>query len=505
MSAIVAVIADNVGRKLGKQRRSLKFKRLQVRPKHVAMIGTALTGILVSFSTIAVVTIASKDVRDWIVKGRNAIKESESLTRQNGVLDGQIRVKQTKIDAQETLIKQAATDLKIRTAELKSRKAEIDKLNHEVKLLRPQIEKYRDAVKLANRKRKEIEDALKSRKLALAGINSQLHEVREELRVAKETRNEAISDNQALQTKNLELFKRNQDLVQKQADLNKKIVELNASRVMVEAAREQANADLSDAKATLLGLQAQLSTTREQLQTSQSELQQATITSLLYRDISKVPRVASMMYKIQEEVTRLSVDDGQSVVSARAALERLLRNARFAAIERGAKPNDQYPEAGIFERRDVRTGEPITGDAITETLVSQIVRSRGPVVLVAYSSLNAFRGEPVSLDITVYANPLVYKKGQVVAESRIDGRLDDMAIFRQLSEFLSVRLKERATEAQLIPRLGTTEAFGSVSSEEIIRLVGNVKATERVVRLQALADADTRAGDPLKLTFQIRM
>jgi hypothetical protein len=217
-----------------------------------------------------------------------------------------------------------------------------------------------------------------------------------------------------------------------------------------------------------------------------------------------VSRVAPLTFRIQEEVARTSVDEGMSQANAEAAMNRLLRAARLAAIERGARPNDEYPEASIVERRDPETKEVISGEELQRQIVRQIVGSRQPLVMVAYSSLNAFKGEPVSLDVVVYPNPLVYRHNQLVAESRIDGRRDDGEIYRQVADFVGTKLREQVRQDKMIPRAGTEDSLVDVPPATVAKLAYDIKAAERPVRLLALATVDTRAGGPLKLTFQTR-
>jgi len=98
----------------------------------------------------------------------------------------------------------------------------------------------------------------------------------------------------------------------------------------------------------------------------------------------------------------------------------------------------------------------------------------------------------------------VYRQGQVLAESAIDGKRDQAEIFSKVSEFLGTKVNERAKQDRMLPRAGTDEEFGSITAKEILDLVGRVRAADRRVTLRAMVDSDTRAADPLKLRFGIR-
>jgi len=117
--------------------------------------------------------------------------------------------------------------------------------------------------------------------------------------------------------------------------------------------------------------------------------------------------------------------------------------------------------------------------------------------------LNAFRGEPVSLEIEALPNPLIYRRNAIIAELPVDGRKDPGAILKGLYN-LGPQVQKRARQDNMIPRIGADEMYGSISPEDVFKLVTKVKASDRQVSVRAIADGDTRAGDPLRLKFQVR-
>jgi hypothetical protein len=209
------------------------------------------------------------------------------------------------------------------------------------------------------------------------------------------------------------------------------------------------------------------------------------------------------MYHFGEEVARVPTEGGRSVTQAQDIVTALLRSARIAAIARGAKRSETLQEAGIVEHTDEITNEPISPQQIERQIVQQIAGAKGPVVVIAASSFNAFRGEPVSLELQVLPNPLVYTKGQVLAETVIDGTKDETVIFKQIEELISTKIRQRAQKDRMIPKLGSDQ-LGEVTPAEIYGLMSKVKAVNRQIRVQALAMNDTRAADPLKLEFRLR-
>lgn len=239
-----------------------------------------------------------------------------------------------------------------------------------------------------------------------------------------------------------------------------------------------------------------------ELEQAKSDLAHARQSEEFWGEVAQIPRYAPMMYRRGDEVARLPVDAGLSFDKAGAALTSLVRAARVAAGQAGAKANGQYPEAGIFEHQDKRTQRTISTQELERETVEQIAGAAQPMVLVARSSLNSFMGEPVSLEIETMPNPVVYRRNDIVAEAQIDGRKDPATILQELSD-LGGKVRERARHDKMIPRLGAAEQYGAVSSEEVLKLVNQVKSSDRQVRVRAVVENDTRAGDPLKLKFSV--
>lgn len=517
MSAGIAVIADNVGRKLGKKRVSFKCRAFSMRPKHVAQLGTAGTGAAVSILTIVVVALVSKDVRDWIVLGRGAIVQAEAATQKARQLEGQIGDRESKIRNQDATIGAQKKEIDLKKTEVEQGRAEVarqkdqlgrmkgesERLRAESGRLRGEVAQALTRVTQANQKLSQRQSQLASVTRELKGVSGQLKENKALLTETTTQKNEMTRQNTDLLAKTGELEAKQTELEKKQAELQADIADLEKAKATLQAAHDKALEDLEDTQRELEIQQQALGRAQADLREAKQMLNSLQMTSTMLKDITYITRYAPVTFRIQEEVTRISVDSDLSEAGAEAAMDKLLRAARIEALKRGARPNDLYPEAGIMERRNPDTRERISGEELQRQIVRQIVMSGQPLVMVAYSSLNAFKGEPVSLDVVLYPNPVVYKHGQLVAESRVDGRRDDSEIYRQVADFVGPKLRERARQDRMIPK-GLNLSPVEVPGETLMKLVGDVKAAERPVRLVALAASDTRAGDELKLAFQVR-
>jgi uncharacterized protein (DUF3084 family) len=496
LGGVIAVIADNLGRKFGKKRLSF----MGLRPKHTATVITFGAGALISLATILLVTIVSSDIRQWILEGRVA---AEKARQEKRVVEGELDSRQKELGEKQKEVDRQAKRLNRLQSEIGKLQPEIVKLQSQVGEADKKVKAYeisRDRVQrdLDSRQRelKRAQALLAKNERALADVEKQ-RKLQEQLaQAAQRQKDETDSQNTAL-------AQENQRLVGSIAMLQDDIARLTADTQKLVEARDKAKLDLDYADTQLSQLQVQLRSTQKELETSETQLQTARLQTEFYQLFNGQARTEPLTFSVNEEVARVQVDAGLSVRAAEAALGNLLNQARMQAIARGAKKTDRSSEAGIYDHVDPVTKSPITADVIQRQIVQKIAGSPTPLVLVASSSLNAFRNEPVSLEVGVFPNPVVYSKGQVVAESRIDGSRDTDAIYSQLEDLFRVKIRNRAIEDKMVATMGTDQ-FGEVKFNDIYHLLSQVKDADRLVRVQALAVDDIRAGDPLRLEYRVR-
>lgn len=499
MSGGIAVLADDLGRRLGKKR--LHFRG--IRPKRVAQIGTFTAGVVVSLVTIIIVSAASSGVRRWLAEGHRALQERDAAVRERNAAEASRDKTLRDLKAANELVAQAGRrsqeltskntaldrDVQAKAEKISRQQGELARLNTQIAHLTPRIAILQSRVKSADARVATLDGRLAERQKHLTAVENELEGVTAQLKSARNEGNEIKSDNLHLYAENGRLQKE-RDALQKDSEA------LKTEQAILIKARDSAQKELEDAKSDLAETQASLTNVEAQLAQSQSELRTTQQGVAAWKSIATVVRSAPMMYSMGQEVSRLAVPSGLSFQDADNVVGSLLRSARVAALKSGAKPNGNVPEAGLF-------GHDAPEQEVQRGIVSKIAGAQTPMVLVAYSMINAFKGEPVALEVVAYQNPLVYKRGDIVAETRIDGRKDPTTIFHQITD-LGEQVRDKAKKDRMIPRLGSDELYGAVSSENVLKLVGDVKATERPVRVRAVAEENIRAGDPLRLSFIIR-
>lgn len=507
VSGAIAVLADNLGRRVGKKR--LTF--LHIRPRHIANIAVAASGVVVSFFTILIVSALSQDVRTWITDGRRAIAEV-------GVIRGKLdtlrtegaTLQRTNEDLKRTgadlvaSIQRLQTKLADQNKALDNRRRQVGELTKAVQAGSAKIQALDARVAENQIRLKENSTLLAKRQSDLTKVQGQLRLIRADLTRIKIDRNTATNEYNDINRRNLELEAQNGLLEKNVASMTQQIAELKASTAALEEQRVTVAKNLSASAKELESAQSELTQLNTVLASVRADYAQALQFSRMVGSTFAKARQEAITYRIGDEVVRMAVPENLSSDAAMRMLQTFLSMARSSAQSRGAKGNANYASADIMDRVGPDASSEISAEVIKRAVLTQITGSLTPNVLVGNSSLNAFAGEPVSLEVTVAQNPLVYRAGFILGESDIFGDRPTADVYRQVSEYISERISARLKTDGMVPKIGSDSPYGSVSTTDILNLVDQIRKQGRRVILKVVIRADTRAADPVKLNFQIR-
>lgn len=495
-----AYFADWLGRKLGKKR--LWIGRL--RPRHTAALFVILSGMLISLITITLVATVSSDVRTWLAEGRRAAAEVVSLRNEVGALKSE-KTRAESINA--ALLATLSTRQKLLTtasktlAAFKSEQSQLQtKIYHYTQQLAGSHELLRrNAIEIrqSNAARKEVQALLANLSGSYERLKSTYANLNATVKQLDSHNSELSDQNHMLAQDNDRFQKANQTL-------------LNARQTMA-ADKLTLQKDLDDKRQALAALQLELANSKEaldvmkqQIETAGTELTSLEAQAQMLDSTVVSSRTRPIIFSKGEELARVSLGRNLSYQQVQDGLRSLLRIARETAEQHGARSSrPNLPSAAIFVREDPQTHHRISPEDLIEGIARKLVGQSEEHVVVATSSLNAFAGEPVSLEVNAFANPLVYRSGQVVAETRIDGKSDEEVIYQHIADFLKTNVREKLKQSRLLPT--ADNSYGSMDASQLLKIVRDVRIADRLIRLQVLADSDTRAGDPVRLSFRIRL
>lgn len=518
VSGGIGVLADWLGRRVGKKKLTIATWWGKLRPKTTAQVFTFTSGVLVSTFTILLVYAASSDVRLWIRKGSELVRDLQLL---------QSELKQTRAANDATKAENASLRLQSKTlrasidsnrraiAQLQSTSEQLRTRNDQ---LRQQADSAQSRLAAANSRLSAIQARLTSVQSRLASAATSLKQIKSDLvanqqklgqsqkRLAVALKAEgAAKDQFAVAAQQLkEAREESLRLDFEKQGLEREVSSLQSQRQDLRAELDATKKEKTEAEEDLIAKQNDLSKAIIELAQLQAELQEARNAVMVQNVTMARSRVQPLTFGVGEEIVRVPVEDNLSPQEARNALSTLVRAARTVATDRGAEGRgQQFPVAGIFERRDAQ-GHVFSTEELENRLASEISGKPYAQLLVAAASINSYKGEPVSLEVLVYPNPLVFKESEVIAEGRIDGTRDPALIYSQLTGFIRSNLRERAEQSKMILKQGREDTLGQIPMGEIVSLVNRIRVADRTVRLQAVASGDTHAGDPLRVEFRLK-
>lgn len=483
VSGVIAAFGDALGRRLGKKR--LRIGRL--RPKHTAILMTFISGMLITVLTIAILSSMSGRVRTWLVEGeklQDQLSETQSQVEQSEkeVADVKsqlakerenLRAEELKVEeatAESKKLSEAAAELRGEVADVTSRLAastreykaiqvEYKSLSTQSDELRSDIRKYADEQEELYAQQKTLMDQIAKFEIEIEGLESQISNLTIDAKKAEEDKLEAIKG-----------FEKEKTRIQEE-------------RTRALADLSKTSLELADARRNLTSLQ---------------------ISASMIADENVRTRLNPVMYNRGDELARFTVRSKLNQAEAQSALVSAIEAASKEAVQRGAERAPDTRSSAAFMTYATREGATVTADMQFNQAVNEIVANQNDQLIVVRAMTNAFTGEWVRIRVDVYPNPIVYREGDLVIESRIDGTKGVQGVTQQIVEFIARQLRDRAISDGMVPATGRQPELGEISQEELQQVVGDIVQANRTVTLRFHARRETRASDTLSLDLRPR-
>jgi len=144
---------------------------------------------------------------------------------------------------------------------------------------------------------------------------------------------------------------------------------------------------------------------------------------------------------------------------------------------------------------------------VLNAIADGVRESAREVIVRAFSVMNTHTGEPVPVDFKLFHNELVFRRGEVLAETILDGRLSSPALMEALVSLLRDEVGEKARASNVMPRLGAggsnvfgspREAVGQMSFEKLFATIEQLEQVGGPARVTAVAAADVWTIGPLE-------
>lgn len=498
-----AWLADIWGHRIGKKR--LSFGNL--RPKQIARLAVIIMGMILPLLTIGVLWIASSDFRMWLSKGRQAIVELQSKTveldkvnqsvvdktKQNATLENRNRF----LNAESEKNLRLVNDQKKKLGELSEN---LRKENAKVVQMQSSLSKLNLLNEQTRKKFAATEKLFQESKKSLDAVQKSLESSKLEYGRASTKYNEMSQRNLLLTSANAELQTKNSDTTQKLAALQDQLAQLSTDVAKLEKDKKTAESQAESAKAEVNEVAKELANIEDRVR----EL--TNVYNERIRALGYLTRTNPVTYLKGEELGRSNLEATTTRADAINTYRGLLRKARTLAAGRGAVADGGMPFSGPAGMIiTTASGRALTEDEVEARWVDLVDKQDKANLMLVRAAVNSFTGEPVLLEIQILPNPFVFRKGELIAETRIDARLSDFEVLNKVREFLRTFVNTKARSRNMIPVMGRDgESYGEFTSAQLLETVDRIRRATREVRVVAIATADIRAGDPLQLEIQIR-
>lgn len=496
MTGIMAWAGDQLGRSLGKKR----VKLGPLRPKHTAALLTALAGSGGALILVLILMAVAEPVRVWIISGTQ-VKNDLDRTRK------ELEAAQAKLQesAQESVnINKKLLDQDQKLAESI---AAGTKLTGDNKKLAQTSDELRKQISDQQAKAAKTLEEAKKAQAGLLKAEADVKELEKAADTIKKNNVDVARENLRLTIANANLEQTAEDLKEVRTKLEAETKDLRDSIKRLqdnfEATSEVQREQLRDAQRLLDAAETELQRSGSTLEAIQSEVARLQRERIALMNLGEAARTRAMVASLGDELTRIPVGANLTQMEAANLMKAAEEKAGQAARARGAGLG---PNANYAEFIDLRTpSQPIlTAENQKQGMIRLMAGGPQPRVLIIKSLYNAFQGEFIPLAGELYENPVIFKESQLISEFRLNGAASQEDIASELAKYVEERLSPILRNSGLIPVSGSTQPFGEIPRETVVRIVQEVKSRGVSVRVQFLSAAETRAADPFKLAWRLR-
>jgi hypothetical protein len=318
----------------------------------------------------------------------------------------------------------------------------------------------------------------------LAGANRRLQA---DNRGLERQNRQAALQNRTLVTEAAQLQEANTGLMQSNEALGTRNRELDAQNRKLEGESKELqgqNAGLQEANARLAGANARLQTDQKRLQEERKRL--ATQVEDLRNETEDL--------KGERYVLRRGFQLGYRPIPAnpREEVVKTALQGFLLEVEQSLKAS---AGAGQEIHLVVASGKQASRAELERLVAEKAAKIRDqPLALRAVAVENTVVGRPARILVDLQANALAFRKGEPIAETRIDGSASLGTILEDLIRLLQSDVRRRALEAphSMLP---DQDALGEMNYDPLLDVAEQVRAARGLVRVVARARQDTyRAG-----------
>lgn len=430
-----------IGDLLGRRMGKKRLTLFHLRPRHTAIMVTTITGMVISTLALTVLVSVDPTFRKIFSQGEKIVRQNDQLKKAN--VRYSLLGKQLKIAIarQERELASALNDAR-------------------------QARTQRDAAKkIVTRLRQEI-----------ASRQKELADLKKRKGIAED------------------------ELAMRMADLNLARVELRNAQTRLASAQSQ----LASAKQQLDATKAALEDTKRQLAEAANEA----LLGNAGTDIALSLRLRRLPFHRGDELARGIIKPAQTDFALKADILALLNQASEKVLAQHAKvgANGRAVNAIYYPSPETDNALPNMNERdCFDYTARQIAASGSDVMVQVVCGMNALAGDQVPVELRLCVNRRVYRNGDRIASTSIDGRESEGAVLVALNRFLRTDLSNAAVSAGLVPASGqdASSMLGpnpEAQADDLLRAVAKIRSAKATSDVSVYATGDIYTIDSLNLS-----
>jgi uncharacterized protein (DUF3084 family) len=476
LGGVIATVGDRIGTRVGKKRLSL----FNMRPKNTAVLITILTGLGISASTLGVLFLADKGLRDGILRLDDIQKE---LRRKRKELDGQSK------------------DLEATRSEKKQVQDQRDEARSEKLQAQGELQKIDKSLQIANTKQKETQSQLKKTLDQEAKTKNQLQTTQQQLGNVGVQYQQAIS---RLQSINDERKKLQIEIAEQKAESQRLYEAAKKSIDEAKKAIQKRDQEIAKSQSVIESRDRQITELDQTIQKRNVEI--ASREQVLAKRESRLKELEAQQDYLEQEVARLD-KYYQSFRDLRLGKLALLRSQVLASAVISVSKADAAKEGIIQLLQEANRNavsvltEPGSDNKNTQLLqvtqkqiqdLSKQINDGREYVVRVFSAGNYVRGEKrIEFFTDVALNQIVFVKNEVLATTTADPTKMTSYELRQRLDLLISASQFRARNAGIFNDIQVESTF--------LRFIAQLRQYDQAVEIKAIAAEDTYTAGPLKV------
>lgn len=144
----IAYVGDILGRKMGKRRLSI----FGLRPRHTAIVTTSITGMLIAIFTISIMSIASKEVQQLVLRGAEVLQNLHDTQIDYTIATRKLDDATRKLDDQKRIVKLVRGQAAQAISQRNRLAAEVKKIDSALRSLRMELSASQQALRQSQSK-----------------------------------------------------------------------------------------------------------------------------------------------------------------------------------------------------------------------------------------------------------------------------------------------------------------------------------------------------------------